>query len=337
MITLKYIFPFLLSLLLISLLIKYASKISIVDIPNSRSMHKKTTPKSGGIGFISAFFIFFLLFELDLFLDHIYMFTSIALIFVVGFWDDFKYLKPKNKFLAIALATLFLYFDGIYIDSLGIYFGSNLELFYLALPFTIFVVSGFTNALNLIDGLDALAAGISIVILGTFAFIGIIYEDTLIFTLSISSISVLLAFMIFNYSPAKIFMGDSGSLTIGFIISIVAILSIKYIHPVIILYFCAIPIIDTLIVMFRRINQNRSPFMADKTHIHHILYRFFKDTKQSAIFLILIQILFCFLGYVVARHIELYPNGLFPLAMIFTFFILLIMSYMIFTAILRES
>ena len=337
MITIKYIFPFLLSFLLIYLLIKYASKIAILDIPNDRSIHKDTTPRSGGIGFISALLISFILMEFTLFAEHIYMFAAIAIIFAVGFWDDYKHVAPKTKFFMIGLSTLFLYLDNIYINSLGIYFGFDATLLYLSVPFTIFVVSGFTNALNLIDGLDGLAAGISIVILATFAYVGIVFDDELIFLLSIFTISVLLAFMLFNWSPAKIFMGDGGSLTIGFIISTIAILSIKHIHPVIILYFAAVPIIDTIVVMLRRINMKRSPFLADKTHIHHILHRFFGDTKQTATFLILAQLIFCFLGYVVARHIELYPNGLFPIAMIFTFFILIAMAYMVFTAILKKG
>lgn len=336
MIEIKYILPFILSFLFIYLLIRYASKIGILDIPNDRSIHANTIPRSGGIGFVSALFISFALLETALFLQYIYMFLAIAIVFIAGFYDDYKNLSPRIKFFAIGSSTLFLYFNNIYIDSLGIYFGFDATLFYLSIPFTIFVVSGFTNALNLIDGLDGLAGGISIVILTTFAYVGFVFNDELIFLLSIFTIAVLVAFTMFNWSPAKIFMGDSGSLSIGFIISTIAILSIKHIHPVIILYFAAIPIIDTVVVMLRRINMKRSPFLADKTHIHHILYRFFGDAKQTAIFLILAQLIFCFFGYVVARHIEHYPNGLFPIAMIFTFFILIAMAYMIFTTILKK-
>ncbi|MEK6659137.1 MAG: MraY family glycosyltransferase [Campylobacterota bacterium] len=336
MIEIKYILPFTLSFLFIYLLIRHASKIGILDIPNDRSIHASTIPRSGGIGFISALFISFALLETALFLQYIYMFLAIAIVFIAGFYDDYKNLSPRIKFFAIGSSTLFLYFNNIYIDSLGIYFGFDATLFYLSIPFTIFVVSGFTNALNLIDGLDGLAGGISIVILATFAYVGFVFNDELIFLLSMFSISVLVAFTMFNWSPAKIFMGDSGSLSIGFIISTIAILSIKHIHPVIILYFAAIPIIDTVVVMLRRINTKRSPFLADKTHIHHILYKFFGDAKQTATFLILAQLIFCFLGYVVARHIEHYPNGLFPIAMIFTFFILIAMAYMIFTTILKK-
>jgi UDP-GlcNAc:undecaprenyl-phosphate GlcNAc-1-phosphate transferase len=337
MITFKYILPFFLSLFFIYLLIKYAKNIAIVDIPNDRSVHKSITPRSGGVGFISAFLLSFIAMEFDLFAEHIFMFVAITAIFAVGFWDDYKYVAPKTKFLIIGLSTLFLYLDNIYINSLGIYFGFEASLGFFGIFFTVFVVSGFTNALNLIDGLDGLAGGISIIILSTFAYVGFVFNDELIFLLSAFTISALTAFMIFNWSPAKIFMGDSGSLSLGFIISTIAILSIKHIHPVIILYFGAIPIIDTIIVMLRRINMKRSPFLADKTHIHHILYRFFGDTKQSVLFLVLAQLMFCFVGYVVARHIELYPLGLFPIAMFFVFFILIAMAYMVFTAILRDN
>ena len=111
------------------------------------------------------------------------------------------------------------------------------------LPFTIFALAGFTNALNLIDGLDA---SISIVILSSFLYIGYIHKNELMIVLCSLTIASLLAFLIFNWNPAKIFMGDSGSLFLGFIISVVACISLEYIHPIAIFYLAALPIVDTL-------------------------------------------------------------------------------------------
>lgn len=329
--------PFVLSFLFLYFLIKYASKIGLLDIPNSRSIHTAPIPRSGGIGFMSAFLLSFALLETTLFLQNISLFAAITLIFLTGIYDDYKGLSPKVKFFAIGVATLLLHLGGISIGSLGSYFGFDATLSFFALPFTLFVISGFTNALNLIDGLDALAGGVSVVILVTFAYIGFVFDDCLIMLLALFGISVVMAFLLFNAPPAKIFMGDSGSLSLGFLISAIAVLSIKYIHPVTILYLAAIPIIDTVVVMLRRIKMNRSPFLADKTHMHHILSNFFGSTKQSVLFLILAQLLFCFLGYVVARHIEHYPQGLFPLAMIVVFFIFIAMAYMVFTAVLKRE
>lgn len=137
-------------------------------------------------------------------------------------------------------------------------------------------LSGFTNALNLIDGLDGLAGTISFIILSTFLYIGLAHQDELIVTICSIVLSSLVAFLIFNWNPAKIFMGDSGSLFLGFVISIVATISLKYIHPISVLYLVALPIVDTLIVMVRRIRNGKSHFSPDKTHIHHILLNFFQ-------------------------------------------------------------
>ena len=333
----SYIFSFFISFVLVFLVIKLNTRMGILDFPNERSSHVKAIPKSGGVGFVTAFFLSFILFERTLIMDHPWLFASIFIIFAVGVYDDYIGIKPLGKFLAIAICVFFLSLENISINSLGLYLGTEINLFYLSLPFTFFAVAGFTNALNLIDGLDGLAATITIAILATFLYIGIVFHDKTIFALCLFTLLVLSAYLLFNWSPAKLFMGDSGSLTLGFIICIVAILSLKYIHPVTILYLSAIPIIDTLVVMIRRINMGFSPFLADKTHIHHILHHFFGSTQKTVIFLFLVQLLFCFLGYVVARHIELYPNGLFPIAMIVAFGILLSISYMLFTAILKNE
>jgi UDP-GlcNAc:undecaprenyl-phosphate GlcNAc-1-phosphate transferase len=337
MINMQFILTFILSYTLSYFYVKYSSKVAAFDIPNSRSIHKEPIPNSAGIVFVFSFLISFLIFNFDLFIRNIYIFLAIFIVFLLGVLDDYKNIIPRIKLIGVIFASCLLYPSDIQILSLGNYFGIELNLWFLAFPFTVFAISGFTNALNLIDGLDGLSAGLSIVILTTFAYIGVVFHDNLILQLSIFTIASLGGFLIFNWSPAKIFMGDSGSLSLGFIISIVAILSLQYIHPVVILYLVALPLIDTLIVMIRRIKTDKSPFRADKTHIHHILYDFFDDTKTTVVFLILLQSIFCFLGYVVARHIESYPNGLFPIAMVVSFIIIITMAYMIFTTIINKG
>jgi len=333
----QYIFIFLLSLVFLFILIKLSKQINILDKPKNRSLHNISIPSSGGIAFIGVFFFYFILFDFNFLYQYFLMFISIFFIYVIGILDDIKNIKPKIKFMVILLSTLILYYEGIFIDSLGVYWGYDLKLGFLSIIFTIFAINGFTNALNLIDGLDGLASGISLIILSTFFYIGQVFNDDMIMLLSKITIVTLVSFIILNWNPAKIFMGDSGSLTLGFIISIIAILSLKYIHPGVILYFTAVPLIDTIIVLIRRIKSKRSPFKADKTHIHHILYDFFGTTKQTVIFLIMAQSIFCFLGYVVARHIEHYPDGLFPIAMLVSFIILVSMAYILFTTILKKE
>lgn len=245
---------------------------------------------------------------------------------------------PKLKFVVIFLAVALLWMFDMSIFSLGNFLGFELSLGFLALPFTMFALAGFTNALNLIDGIDGLSSGVSIAIIALFAYIGFENHNELMLSISLTTIAVLLGFLFLNWNPAKIFMGDSGSLTIGFIISILALMSLEYVHPVTILYLAAIPILDTLVVMIRRIRRGRSPFSADKTHIHHIMVKFFDDNvKRTVVFIVLLQVVFSTLGYLLALLIQENSNGLMPFFALLNFAIVFVLSYMIFTGIKKRQ
>lgn len=338
MITLKLIFTFLSSLLFIKLIIKNAIYLGLTDIPNERSSHSKITPRGAGIGFGFAFFISILLFNFSLFIEYWLLFLGIFLVFLVGILDDHKDASPKAKFYVIFIATFLLFLNDIRLYSLGSFFGFEISLWYFALPFTMFAIAGFTNALNLIDGLDGLAASIAIIILSSFLYIGYIYENELMIALCSVTIVSLLAFLIFNWNPAKIFMGDSGSLFLGFIISVVACVSLKYIHPIAIFYLAALPIVDTLIVMVRRFRKGISPTRPDKTHIHHILLNFFgKKVKKTVFFLILAQSLFSLVGIMLSIHSYDVGQGPTSFVALVTFVGITVLMYMIFTGIKRRQ
>lgn len=317
----KLIFTFLLTFIFI----KNARFLGLVDIPNERSSHSKITPRGAGIGFGFAFFISIILFENRFFL-------AIFLVFFIGILDDHRDTTPKAKFYMIFFATFLLYLDDISIYSLGTFLGYELSLWIFALPFTMFALSGFTNALNLIDGLDGLAGTISFIILSTFLYIGLVHQDELIVTIC----SVVLSSLIFNWNPAKIFMGDSGSLFLGFVISVVATISLKYIHPISVFYLAALPIVDTLIVMVR---NGKSPFSPDKTHIHHILLNFFqKKVKKTIFFLILMQSVFSLFGLMLAMNSKDLGTGSGYATMSLILFITISMLfYMIFTGMKRRQ
>ncbi len=338
MITIKLIFTFLSSLLFIKLIIKNASFLGLVDIPNERSSHSKITPRGAGIGFGFAFFITILIFNLSLFIEYWLLFLGIFLVFLVGILDDHKDASPKAKFYAIFVATFLLYLSDISIYSLGDFFGFEISLWYFALPFTMFALAGFTNALNLIDGLDRLAASITIIILSSFLYVGYIYQDQLMIVLCRVTIVSLLAFLVFNWNPAKIFMGDSGSLFLGFVVSVVACLSLKYIHPIAVFYLAAIPIVDTLVVMTRRIRKGISPFTPDKTHIHHILLKFFgKRVKKTVFFLGLMQVLFSLVGLMLSFNSEDIGKGATSTVALIAFVGITMLFYMIFTGMKRRQ
>ena len=188
--------------------------------------------------------------------------------------------------------------NDIQVASLGTYLGYEIMLpLVLILPFTFFAIAGFTNAFNLLDGLDGLAGAVAMVMLGTYLAIGILHNDTLMITLSSLFLVGVFAFLFFNWYPAKIFMGDSGSLTLGFVISILSIQSLAYLTTASVLFIIALPILDTFIVMTRRIQRGESPFHADRNHMHHFLYNAKMDVKFTDILIVYIQIAFSIIGY----------------------------------------
>ncbi len=226
------------------------------------------------------------------------VYSAILIVFIAGILDDKNGISPKVKFIFIFFASILLYCNDIAIETLGSYLGNEIYLpSLLAFPFTFFAIAGFTNALNLLDGLDGLAGTVSIVMLGAFMWIGYLHHDTLMVTIAAVFIPALAAFLLFNWNPAKIFMGDSGSLTLGFVISILAVKATHYIAPTAVLFMLAIPVLDTFVVMTRRIQRGRSPFSADKNHMHHILYNRYEDVKYTVILIVYIQIAFTMIGY----------------------------------------
>ena len=289
---------FIISFISIYLLIHNAKKLGLVDIPNERSMHTKMTPRGAGIAFVLPVFLVVLLFDFEHFKLYYYIYLAIAIVFIAGAWDDLKDISPKLKFLFLFFASLLLFLNDFAITSLGTYIGYEVILpAWLVFPFTFFAIAGYTNALNLMDGLDGLAASISIVMFVTFLTIGLEYQDELLISLSSFFTVTLLAFLWFNWKPAKIFMGDSGSLALGIVISILAIQSMQYITPVSALFIIAMPVLDTFIVMTRRIQRGNSPFKADKNHMHHFLFNVKGDIRYTVIVLVLMQIVFSIIGY----------------------------------------
>ncbi|GIT98064.1 MraY family glycosyltransferase [Sulfurovum sp. TSL1] len=293
---------FLTSLAGMVLLKMFAKYVGLIDIPNERSVHKKPIPRGAGVAFVLAVLIPLLLFDLEHFKTYYYIYAAIGLVFIAGIWDDLKNISPKVKFIFIFLSSLILYLNDVAIYNLGTYFGYKMILpAWLVFPFTFFAIAGYTNALNLMDGLDGLAASISIVILVTFLAIGLVHGDEFIILLSSCFIVTLLAFLLFNWNPAKVFMGDSGSLSLGMVIAILGIQSTQYITPISILFIVALPVLDTFIVIIRRMQRHISPFHADKNHMHHFLFNVKGDIGYTVIILTMMQMIFSIIGYQVSQ------------------------------------
>ena len=332
-------FTTLLSYLLVKQVIRYAYNLQLLDVPNERSHHCNIIPSGGGIGFVAALFMSIFIFKFSFFLHYWYIFLSILIVFAFGIYDDRHDISARLKFIAISIAVGLLSSFGVSINTLGDWYGYDIHLlWWIGVPFSMFAVAGFTNALNLIDGIDGLSSSISVIILLCFVFLGFQFEDDLLVLLSMFTIASVLGFMFLNWHPAQIFMGDSGSLTLGFIISILAVVSIKYVHPVAILYLIAIPLLDTLIVMVRRIRRGKNPFSPDKTHLHHILVKFFDgNVPRTVAFLSLMQVVFSGIGYAILDSISKGDKGNIALFALVGFALMFILFYMIFTGIKRRQ
>lgn len=290
------IIVFFISLCLNILLVKYKHIIAILDIPNERSSHTYITPRSGGIAMFFAFVVGIL--SLDI--KHSLLFLlPLSMISLVGLWDDVKGLSSKTKLLLTAIAAIVLFECGFEMFHLGTFGGYEIVLSYGgALLFFAFAVSGFVSALNLIDGLDGLASLISLAILFPFAYMGYKFADTYLFYATLILMSSILGFLVLNWHPAKIFMGDSGSMFLGFMIATVVVYAIQkeYISAISTLFLAGLPILDTLLVMLRRIIRRKNPLQADKTHIHHILLQQQQSVPKTVALLGLIQVIFSYIG-----------------------------------------
>jgi len=259
----------------------FAEKLRLLDEAGIRASHKGSTPIFGGIAIFSGI-IFSLLFWADI--ENIqYLLVSILIVFFVGVIDDLLVLSPFKKIVGQVIATSIIIFLGdLKIDNmhgvLGIY---DLPI-WIGVLFTIFVVIVITNAFNLIDGVDGLAAGVGIISSFSFGIIAVLMEQSEMAIISFTLVGALLGFLKYNLYPAKIFMGDTGSLVVGMILSILAINSIRYglvtesiklinKGPLLAIVLLAIPLFDSLRVFVVRIFKGKHPLSPGREHIHHTL------------------------------------------------------------------
>ena len=302
----QVIFLFFLTIAVYKLFSKFAIKLNLVDLPNERSSHQTPTLRGFGIVIFISIGLTLTAFESFMIYENPYLLCSVIIVAVIGVFDDIQETPPLIKISTLTLAYIFLYVEGFLIDDLGVLLGVSLELnLIVSIIFSIFAVIIFTNSFNLVDGLDGLAGTIALIIFSSFLLIGMKNNDQLLTTIPFLFMTSLVVFLFYNWHPAKVFMGDSGSLMLGFVISVLGIKAINYIEPISIIYIAAIPILDTLFVIFRRILNKISPFKPDRMHLHHILLLFFNgQVKKTVICLAFIQLLLSALGLFVVSEVD---------------------------------
>ncbi|WP_064091880.1 glycosyltransferase family 4 protein [Rossellomorea aquimaris] len=273
-IILAFIISLVTTLIVTPFVIRFAKKIGATDKPNGRKVHSKIMPRLGGlaifIGVVAGFFTAGL---------HEEKVTAISIgaivIVLIGILDDKFELSAKIKLLGQLVAAGIIVASGLTIDFISIPYVGELHLGYWEYPVTIFWIVAITNAINLIDGLDGLSAGISGIGIATIAFIAGMAGKELIFTLALILLGSIIGFLFYNFHPAKIFMGDTGSLFLGYSISILSLLGLyksvtlfSFLIPIIIL---GVPVFDTTFAIVRRIVNKKPISEPDKSHLHHRL------------------------------------------------------------------
>ncbi|MCA0971554.1 undecaprenyl/decaprenyl-phosphate alpha-N-acetylglucosaminyl 1-phosphate transferase [Halobacillus litoralis] len=267
------LFCFIASILITPIVKKLAIKIGATDQPNQRKVHKIVMPRLGGLAiflsFAAAMLIFFPRSELTW-----PVLIGATIIVITGVLDDLIELSPKLKLAGQFLAAGIVVSGGVVVEFINLPFGGQIDFGYLSIPITLIWIIGITNAINLIDGLDGLAAGVSSIALLTISGMAITMGNVFVVFAGLMMLGSTVGFLIYNFYPAKIFMGDSGSLFLGFMISVLSLLGFKnvtlfsFIIPVIIL---GVPISDTLFAIVRRIIQRKPVSAPDKSHLHHCL------------------------------------------------------------------
>ncbi|WP_456380775.1 undecaprenyl-phosphate alpha-N-acetylglucosaminyl 1-phosphate transferase [Thiolapillus sp.] len=258
-----------------------ACRIGLVDRPGGRKSHKQATPLIGGVAIFCAFLL--LLLTLDIALGQWRsFFLAGAVVFIIGLLDDFQETPPWARFAAQVGASLIIVLWGnVELQNLGgLFSNQDVLLGVLVVPFSIFCSVGVINATNMLDGLDGLAGGLLLILFGTLlalAWQGGLMEDARILLLLCG---VLAGFLLFNFRfadsrAATVFLGDAGSLFLGLAAAWFLIRftqePIGLLRPITAIWLFALPIMDTVAIMSRRVMLGRSPFSADREHFHHIL------------------------------------------------------------------
>ena len=267
------------TLFLLPRLAHIATKVGLMDCPGGscRKIHKRPRPLVGGIGMIAGLFFTSMLFLFPLTPKGFYM--GIVIAGIIGFLDDSREISHRWKFgVQILVVACMLYFDDVILHSLGNLFSfGSVELGVVAVPMTIFCAVGVINAINLIDGLDGLAGGVSLIAFTTFGVLSYINSQPGLALLCIVLAGVTIAFLKYNWHPSSLFMGDAGSLFLGFTLAFLSISITQkensLIAPVIPLIVLSVPIVDTMTVMLKRLLKGKNPFHADRYHLHHIIVR----------------------------------------------------------------
>jgi UDP-GlcNAc:undecaprenyl-phosphate/decaprenyl-phosphate GlcNAc-1-phosphate transferase len=278
------------ALIIVVFIIPFVKKIAIrwgfIDIPDERKLHTKPLPRLGGIAIYLGSIIALALFDLFYLSQLISIILGATLVSFLGIWDDYRVLKPLFKLTGQITAGIVLILSGVQVSFLP-YPALNIAA-------TLLWVVGITNALNLLDNMDGLSGGVATIACTFFFLIAVMTRQYLVASLSAALLGACLGFLYYNFNPASIFMGDSGSLFIGFVLSAIGIklrfpsnvAAVTWLIPVVVL---GLPVFDTTLVVISRLRRGLNPLVSPgKDHISHRLVKMGLTQREAVLSLYLV-------------------------------------------------
>lgn len=315
--------------MLLPRIIYIAKKKRLFDLPDKRKKHDMPIPRLGGVSFVPVILLMclsclFLRFKFQIWDEELFFYRipetillvcGLLTIYLVGVKDDLVGVSFKKKFLIQFIASLCIVGSDVYVNNLYGLFGFYEIPYYVGVPLSVGLIMFVTNSINLIDGADGLASGVSAVGLVTYGILFIIYGMWTYAGFAFITIGMLLPFFYYNFfhPTRKVFMGDTGSLTLGYLLSFMILRLAK--HPpleevvptgllLLVLSALFIPIFDALKVMFVRLAMGRGPFSPDRNHIHHKLIDLGLSKRLTVFVIILFSILFTIMNWILLTYLN---------------------------------
>lgn len=315
-------------MLIIPIMMRIAPAIGMIDKPDTRKVHVNAVPRAGGVGIVVGVLVpLFLWLPLDHYVTSVVVGCAVLLFF--GAWDDSKNIRPAFKFIGQLIAAIVVvYYGDIYVIHFP-FIGSGQLPQYIGQPFTVIAIVGMINALNLSDGLDGLAGGEALISLVAIAYLSYLYDGSATLAIAAATIGGIFGFLRFNSHPARIFMGDAGSQTLGFILAVLVVYLTQQVNPVVspvvALLLLGLPVIDSVAVFYMRAKRGDSLVVAAKDHLHHRFLGLGFYHYESVMIIYSVQVLFIISAVLLPYESDILLIGLY-LGLCILVFSMVIMS-----------
>ena len=329
-----FLFAVSLGMVIIPRILVISHKKRLYDVPDARKVHTMPVPRLGGLSFfpvilMSMFLVigFRLYFwdvnvsglSFNMLYEYLFLFVGMTLLYLVGVCDDLVGVGYRYKFAVQIAAAFLLVLSGNWFDSFGGLFGIYSVPVWVGVPFTVFIVVYITNAINLIDGIDGLASGLCCIALSVLSVIFFLRGQYVYALLAVCTLGILMPFWCYNvFGNAnrghKLFMGDAGSLTLGYVISFLIIhmsvtneVSPTLSNPYMVIAFSTVlvPLLDVIRVVLHRLREHKNPFLPDKNHFHHKLLRTGMRVRMVMVCIIAISAFFILLNSSLAWRVDI--------------------------------